>query len=65
MANTSAHHAPKSPGRDISAEEQFQTHMNTYRGFLRLLKWVIIATFIVLIFLYIVVQPHIQPPPTS
>jgi hypothetical protein len=68
MAKTPSHsHAQDTAGpvRTISAEEDYEAHVKTYRSFLNIMKWVIVATFVVLIFLYFAVQPHIQPPPTS
>lgn len=65
MANTHSHsHAPAGPVTTISEEEDFEAHVNTYRGFLTFAKWAIGVIFVILIFLYFVVQPHIQPPPT-
>jgi hypothetical protein len=68
MAKTASHshaHDTAGPVRIISAEEDFEAHVDTYRGFLTFTKWAIAAIFIVLIILYLMVQPHIQPPPTS
>ncbi|HEV7717707.1 MAG TPA: aa3-type cytochrome c oxidase subunit IV [Arsenicitalea sp.] len=61
MANHSSHdHAPATTAI-ITPEQDFKAHQDTYDGFLKLAKWGIIGLVVLLVFLFIVVQPHIVP----
>ncbi len=65
MAKTTTHsHAQPQPAGAgyISPEKDFEAHVNTYRGFLRFAKWVIVVFAVVMVALYFIVQPHIVPP---
>jgi hypothetical protein len=62
MANHSSHDHASASTAIITPEEDFRAHEATYRSFLKLTKWSIIALVVLLVVLFLVVQPHIVPP---
>jgi len=53
------HNAPASVGT-ISSAMDYAEHESTYHKFTGLVKWAIVITAVVVVFLYVVIHPMVQ-----